>query len=38
MTSKIEPFLKEVKEFFAPSRRAADEIRQQTLPGEDHRR
>jgi hypothetical protein len=38
MTSKIEPFLKEVKEFFAPSRRAADEIRQQTLPGEDRTR
>ena len=38
MTSKIEPFLKEVKEFFAPSRRAADEIRQQTLPGEERTR
>ncbi|MHB1543893.1 MAG: hypothetical protein ACYCSY_11465 [Acidiferrobacter sp.] len=34
MTTKIEPFLKELEEFFAPSRRAADKIRQQTLPGE----
>jgi len=38
MTPKIEPFLKEVEEFFAPSRRAADVIRQQTLPGEGRTR
>ncbi len=38
MTRKIELFLKEVEEFFAPSRRAADEIRQQTLPGEGRAR
>jgi hypothetical protein len=38
MTTKIEPFLKEVEEFFTPSRRAADEIRQQTLPGEERTR
>ena len=38
MITKIEPFLKEVEELFAPSRRAADQIRQQTLPGEGRTR
>jgi hypothetical protein len=41
MTTKIEGielFLKEVEEFFAPSRRAADKIRRQTLPGEERTR
>ena len=38
MTTRIEPFLKEVEEFFASSRWVADGIRQQTLPGEEQSR
>lgn len=33
MTTKLESQLKEIEEFFAPSRRTADAIRRHTAPG-----
>lgn len=38
MTAKLESQLKEIEEFFAPSRRAADAIRRHTAPGDKRTR